>query len=105
MAEFQAKLDSLNIRNVKVSKWSKAPIWAGSSLLDLHLKFMDEVLKYKQQGIWDWDYVMNLSESDFPIKYSPYLQNHTFFVSKFKKMKKIYLWKVYRRNYSSFKQV
>ena len=56
-------------RNIRVANWSMATIWGGSSLLTMHLKAMTELVKLKSSKIWDWDYIINLSEADYPIKY------------------------------------
>jgi hypothetical protein len=49
--------------------WSMPTMWGGANLLDMHLKVMQELLQMKKDGKWNWDFVLNLSESDFPIKY------------------------------------
>lgn len=51
-----------NIRLVR-DRW--ATIWGGASLLQAHLQFIKELLAMKE---WKWDYYLNLSESDYPIK-------------------------------------
>lgn len=37
-------------------------------MLKMKLKVMEDLIKKKKSGEWDWDYVINLSESDFPVK-------------------------------------
>ena len=54
--------------NFKIADWSMKPVWSGTKLLQLQLRALKEILKLKKSGHWDWDYVLNLSESDFPIK-------------------------------------
>ena len=43
-----------------------ATIWGGASLLQMLLHTMQEVLDMKD---WHWDFYLNLSESDYPLKY------------------------------------
>lgn len=45
------------------------PIWGGSSLTFLHLRAMKDLLELKETKDWNWDYVLNLSEADFPLKF------------------------------------
>ena len=52
--------------NVRLVKKRYATIWGGASLLSMHLQCMRELLEDNQD--WDWDYFINLSESDFPVK-------------------------------------
>jgi protein xylosyltransferase len=51
--------------NVMLTRKRFATIWGGASLLQAHLAFLKELLE-KQD--WNWDYYINLSESDYPIK-------------------------------------
>lgn len=62
-------VQKLNLPNIHLTKWSMAPIWGGSSLLFMQLRCMKDLLEFKTDKKWDWDYVLNLSEADFPIKY------------------------------------
>lgn len=41
-----------------------ATIWGGASLLEMLLSSMKELLSFN----WQWDFVINLSESDYPVK-------------------------------------
>lgn len=50
--------------NIKLSKRRFSTIWGGASLLRMLLLSMQELLGSK----WKWDFVINLSESDFPVK-------------------------------------
>ena len=50
-------------RNIKLSRERFSSIWGGASLLSVLLSSMKELLDYA-----NWDFVINLSESDFPIK-------------------------------------
>ncbi|OWR51737.1 putative protein-O-xylosyltransferase [Danaus plexippus plexippus] len=50
--------------NIKLAKKQYSTIWGGASLLTMLLTSMKDILK----NGWEWDYVINLSESDFPIK-------------------------------------
>ncbi|XP_021352699.1 xylosyltransferase 1-like [Mizuhopecten yessoensis] len=51
--------------NIHLARTRFATIWGGASLLDAHLHFIEELLGMKD---WKWDYYLNLSESDYPIK-------------------------------------
>ncbi|XP_046995718.1 xylosyltransferase oxt [Schistocerca americana] len=53
-----------NFPNVKISRTRFATIWGGASLLQMLLTSMKELL----DSDWKWDFVINLSESDFPVK-------------------------------------
>ena len=57
-------LESL-LPNVRLTKNRFATIWGGASLLQAHLTFIKELLGMTD---WIWDYYINLSESDYPIK-------------------------------------
>lgn len=52
--------------NIQVSRYRLSTIWGGASLLTILLHCMEQVLLIKS---WKWDFVINLSESDYPIKY------------------------------------
>ncbi|XP_069125008.1 xylosyltransferase 1-like [Argopecten irradians] len=51
--------------NIHLARTRFATIWGGASLLQAHLQFLQELLSMKE---WNWDYYINLSESDYPIK-------------------------------------
>lgn len=53
-----------NFPNIKLASKRFSTIWGGASLLTMLLSSMSEILTLG----WKWDYVINLSESDFPIK-------------------------------------
>lgn len=67
-AFLKRELKKLKLKNVHVSDWSLATIWGGASLLQTHLRAMQELSDLKRNAQWDWQFVINLSESDFPIK-------------------------------------
>lgn len=52
------------LSNVRLVRKRFATIWGGASLLDAHLHIIEEALEMD----WMWDYYVNLSESDYPIK-------------------------------------
>lgn len=52
--------------NVAIAPTRFATIWGGASLLKMHLQCMEDLLKMTD---WKWDYFINLSESDYPIKW------------------------------------
>lgn len=53
-----------DIDNIHMMRTRFATIWGGASLLEMILEAFEEL----SQLAWTWDYVINLSESDFPIK-------------------------------------
>ena len=40
-------------------------IWGGASLLKMHLTALEDLVAMDD---WKWDFFINLSESDYPIK-------------------------------------
>lgn len=52
--------------NVYLPPWRMATIWGGASLLQMLLKALEE-LEYVLTD-WSWDFFINLSESDYPLK-------------------------------------
>ncbi|KAK2569055.1 Xylosyltransferase 2 [Acropora cervicornis] len=56
-----------NFPNAAVAPWSMATIWGGASLLKMLLKCMEDLMSKKE---WKWDFFINLSESDYPIKHN-----------------------------------
>ncbi|KRT81296.1 hypothetical protein AMK59_5714, partial [Oryctes borbonicus] len=53
-----------SFNNIKVTRRRFATIWGGASLLEMLLSSMKELLEMD----WSWDFVINLSESDYPVK-------------------------------------
>lgn len=51
--------------NVLVTPWRLATIWGGASLLQMLLRAMADVDKMAD---WKWDYFINLSAADYPLK-------------------------------------
>lgn len=51
--------------NVRLTRKRFATIWGGASLLEMLRSCMWELLNIPT---WNWDFVLNLSESDFPVK-------------------------------------
>jgi protein xylosyltransferase len=51
--------------NVRLTRRRFATIWGGASLLEMLLSCMSELLEMPG---WRWDFVLNLSESDYPVK-------------------------------------
>lgn len=48
-------------------EWSEATMWGGTSLLQMHLRVFRDLLGMRNK--WNWDFIINLSETDFPIKF------------------------------------
>ncbi|CAH0761189.1 unnamed protein product [Diatraea saccharalis] len=57
--------------NIKLASHRYSSIWGGASLLQMLLTAMKDIFSLG----WNWDYVINLSESDFPIKSIEHLEN------------------------------
>lgn len=54
-----------NYDNVRIVRNRLATIWGGSSLLQMLLQTMREAIDMSD---WHWDFYLNLSESDYPVK-------------------------------------
>ena len=54
--------------NLALSLWSIQSSLASTNQLLVYLKALEDIVNLKNTGKWDWDFVINLSESDFPIK-------------------------------------
>jgi len=54
----------LALSNIRLSRRRHSTIWGGASLLTTLMDAMSDLV----ESSWDWDFVINLSESDFPIK-------------------------------------
>jgi len=54
-----------NFSNIRMDITRHSTIWGGASLLTMLLDAMHELLAV---GDWQWDYFLNLSESDYPVK-------------------------------------
>ncbi|XP_040583031.1 xylosyltransferase oxt [Lepeophtheirus salmonis] len=60
------ELSVLESQNIKLVPNRFATIWGGSSLLQMLLSSMEDLLRNHYS--WKWDFVLNLSESDYPLK-------------------------------------
>ena len=58
------KLENI-LPNVRLARERFATIWGGASLLKAHFEFLKSLLAMTD---WKWDFYINLSESDYPIK-------------------------------------
>lgn len=54
-----------HFRNIRMDTTRHSTIWGGASLLTMLLDAMSELLVMDD---WQWDYFLNLSESDYPVK-------------------------------------
>ncbi|GFO18584.1 xylosyltransferase oxt, partial [Plakobranchus ocellatus] len=54
------------LSNVMLTSKRFSTIWGGASLLQAHLTFLSEL--FLERPAWNWDYYINLSESDYPVK-------------------------------------
>uniref|UniRef100_A0A8C0H7C8 Xylosyltransferase 1 n=1 Tax=Chelonoidis abingdonii TaxID=106734 RepID=A0A8C0H7C8_CHEAB len=58
--------------NVRVTPWRMATIWGGASLLSTYLQSMRDLIEMND---WPWDFFINLSAADYPIRYGdPFLK-------------------------------
>ncbi len=60
--------DLADLPNVYFPTWRMATIWGGASLLQMLLRAMED-LEFVLTD-WEWDFLINLSESDYPLKYA-----------------------------------
>jgi protein xylosyltransferase len=58
--------DLSSLPNVYFPSWRMATIWGGASLLQMLLRAMED-LEHTLTA-WTWDYLINISESDYPLK-------------------------------------
>ena len=58
-------LENMFPENVKIAEKSFATIWGGAHLLNMHLDVMKYLLEKSE---WHWDFILNLSEAEFPVK-------------------------------------
>lgn len=79
--EIEKIINIINSNNFYIAEWSFPSIWGGSTLLKVHLNAMKDILEFKKSKLWNWDFVLNLSETDFPIKT---VNDLTFFLSQHK---------------------
>ena len=68
MKKLERELLERNVSNIRVADWSLKPYWSGNTLLDLHLRGFQDLLSLRKNENWLWNYVMVISETDFPIK-------------------------------------
>lgn len=54
--------------NLVLSSWSMQSSWASTNQLLTFLKALEDIVDLNNIGRWNWDFVINLSESDFPLK-------------------------------------
>ncbi|XP_068581876.1 xylosyltransferase 1 [Cebidichthys violaceus] len=66
--------------NVRVTPWRMSTIWGGASLLTMYLRSMEDLL---QMSDWSWDFFINLSAADYPIRTNEQL---VAFLSKYRNM-------------------
>ena len=66
--ELQDLLKELNRTNFYLAPWSIEASWASSVLLNVFMNGVDDLMRLKRENKWNWDFVVNLSESDFPLK-------------------------------------
>ena len=62
---FRELLELEKFPNIRLVRDRLATIWGGASLLQMLVHCMSELKKIQD---WQWDYVLNLSESDYPVK-------------------------------------
>lgn len=78
MKLLEKSFKELNLTNLCVANRRYSTIWGGSSLLNMFLNVIQENL------LNDWDYILNLSETDMPLlsieKLEFNLYRYSFFV-------------------------
>uniref|UniRef100_A0A183CU05 protein xylosyltransferase n=1 Tax=Globodera pallida TaxID=36090 RepID=A0A183CU05_GLOPA len=67
MLTVERALEAKGFSNFRVAKRRMATIWGGSALLDLFLWTVAETVGGPDPKWTQWDYVVNLSETDMPI--------------------------------------
>ncbi|KAL3112979.1 hypothetical protein niasHT_013444 [Heterodera trifolii] len=67
MLKVEESLRAEGFANFRVAKRRMATIWGGSNLLDLFLWTVAETLGETNSKWAQWDYIVNLSETDMPI--------------------------------------
>jgi protein xylosyltransferase len=66
---FRNKLKLNKVDNIYIAKWSIKILWGGSSLFRMHMQAYIEMIQMKDTNPnWNWEYIINLSESDYNIK-------------------------------------
>ncbi|RMC17740.1 hypothetical protein DUI87_05405 [Hirundo rustica rustica] len=58
--------------NVRVTSWRMATIWGGASLLTTYLQTMKDLMEMSD---WPWDFFINLSAADYPIRQMRFYMN------------------------------
>lgn len=77
LVKLEKQLHAQQLYNLRVTDWSMKTLWGSPVLLQMHLRAMRDLLDMKSRGLkcqdgrvrkWNWDFLLNLSESDFPVK-------------------------------------
>ena len=78
LAQLQQQFEMNELYNLRVTDWSMKTLWGSPVLLQMHLRAMQDLLEIKSKGFkcqrggrvrkWNWDFLLNLSETDFPVK-------------------------------------
>ena len=67
-SEIKTLIKTLNRTNVYIPSWSMRPTWGSSTHMHVFLKAIEDLSQLRSTKKWDWDFLINLSESDFPLK-------------------------------------
>ncbi len=62
--------------NVRVTSWRMSTIWGGASLLTMYLQSMKDLLAMRD---WSWDFFINLSAADYPIRWVMIISRYSTF--------------------------
>ncbi len=82
--ELEDLLKELNSSNFYLASWSIEASWASSILLNVFTNGIEDLTRLKRENKWNWDFVVNLSESDFPLKYAKvYFNKNSFEIIEF----------------------
>ena len=75
LKEVNEKIRKMNSKFIRPNesnvKFADNPIhleWGGSSLFNGYLIALNDLHSLKKSNIWNWDYVITMSESDYIIK-------------------------------------
>jgi hypothetical protein len=66
--EFDEMLKKYPRKNFHVSSWSMRPTWGSVTHMHMFIRVMQDLTMLKKTTKWNWDFMINLSESDFPLK-------------------------------------
>lgn len=66
--EHFVKSKSSSLNNFYLAPWAMESSWGSTSQMNMFMRSLVDLNKFKEKNKWNWDFVINLSESDFPLK-------------------------------------